>query len=153
MWYCEACKKYININTKSSHIKSATHVENEVVSRIKNNLTDKTHTYINPDFEQVDTLIKSAIDECTQHFHRFIYQCEFVVKFNHATHSNTKYFTLTNKFKNQHEEVNEANELNDLIDEFEQGESGYIFDGIKKLTVKMFSYHDIRASSYYKLPK
>ena len=69
--YCEACKKEININTKSSHIKSAAHIEKEVFSRINNNLTDKTYTYINPDFEQVDYLIKSAIDECTQQFHRF----------------------------------------------------------------------------------
>ena len=43
--------------------------------------------------------------------------------------------------------------MNHQIDEFEQGESGYIFDSIKKLTVKMFNYHDIRASSYCKLPK
>ena len=39
------------------------------------------------------------------------------------------------------------------MDEFEQVESGYTFDSIKKLTVKMFKYHDIRASSYCKLPK
>ena len=44
MWYCDVCKKDININTKSSHIKSATHIENEVISRINNNLTDKTYT-------------------------------------------------------------------------------------------------------------
>ena len=100
-----------------------------------------------------DNFNKKAIDECTQHFHIFKYKCEFVVKFNHATHGNTNYFTLTNKFKSQHEEVNEANEINDLIDEFEQGQSGYIFDGIKELTVKMFRYHDLRASSYCKLPK
>ena len=146
-------KKDININTTSSHIKSAAHIENEVILRINNNLTDETYTYINQDFEKVDNLFNKAIDECTQHFHRFKYKCEFVVKLNHATHGNTNYFTLTNKFKNQHEEVNEANELNDLIDEFEQGESGYIFDSIKKLPVKMFRYHDIRASSYCKLPK
>ena len=89
MWYCEACKKDININTKPSHIKSATHIENEVISRINNNLTDKTYTYINPNFEKVDKLNKKAIDECTQHFNRFKYKCEFVVKFNHATHCNT----------------------------------------------------------------
>ena len=58
-----------------------------------------------------------------------------------------------NKFKNQHEEVNEANELSHQIDEFEEGESGYLFDSIKKLTVKLFKYHDIRASTYCKLPK
>ena len=52
MWYCEACKKDININTKSSHIKSTAHIETEVVSRLNDNLTDKTHTYINPDFEK-----------------------------------------------------------------------------------------------------
>ena len=153
MWYCEACKKDININTKSSHIKSTAHIEKEVISRIKNNLEDKTYTYINPDFEKVDNFFKRAIDDCTQHFHRFKYKCAFVVKFNHATHGNTNYFTLTNMFKNQNEEVNEADELTHQIDEFEQGESGYIFDSIKKLTVKMFRYHDIRASSYCKLPK
>ena len=58
-------------------------------------------------------------------------KCEIVIKFNHATHGNTNYFTLTNKFKNQHEEVNEANELSAQVDEFEQRESGYIFDSIK----------------------
>ena len=104
MWLCEACKKDKNINTKSSHIKSTPHLENEVLSRINNNLTDKTYKYINPGFEKVDKLIKRIIDECTQHFHRFKYKCEFVVKFNHATQGNTNYFTLTNKFKNEHEE-------------------------------------------------
>ena len=153
MWFCGACKKDIKINTKCSHNKSAAYIENEVISSINNNLTDKTYTYIDPDFEKVDNLIKKTIDECTQHFHRFKYKCEFVVKFNHATHGNTNYFTLTNKFKNHYEEVNEANELNHQIDEFEQGEGGYIFDSIKKLTVKMFRYHDIRAPSYCKLPK
>ena len=153
MWYCEACKKDIHINTISFQIKSATLIENEIISRKNINLTDKTYTYINPDFEQVDNLIKTAFDECTQHFHRFNFKCKIVVNFNHATHGITNYFTLTNMFRNQHEEVNESNELNHEIDEFEQGESGYIFDGIKKSTVKMFRYHDIGASRYCKLPK
>ena len=153
MWYCDACKKDIIFNTKSSHIKSAAHLETEVISRINNNLTDKTYAYFNPDFEKTDNLIIRAFDECTHYFHRFKYKCEFVEKINHATHGNTNYFTLTNKFKNQLEEVNESNELSHQIVEFEQGESGYIFDSIKNLTVKMFRYHDIRASSYCKLPK
>ena len=131
MWYCEACKKDIYINTKSSHIKSAAHLENEVISRINNNLTHKTNAFINPNFEQVDNLVKRASDDCTQHFHRFEYKCVFVVKFNHATLGNTKYFALTNEFKNQHEEIKEANALNHQIDEFQQGESGYRFDGKK----------------------
>ena len=153
MWYCDICKKDININTKSSHIKSATHIEIEVFSRINNNLTDRTYTYINPDFEKVDDLVKRAIDDCTKYFYRFKYKCVFVVKFNHATHDTTNYFKLTNRFKNQYEEIQEADELGYSLDEFEQRESGYIFDSIKKLTVKMFKYHDIRASSYCKLPK
>ena len=95
MWYCEACKKDINIKTKASHFKSAAHIENEFFSRINNNLTEKTYTYINPDFEKLENLIKSAIDERTQHI--FKYKCEFVVKFNHAIHGNTNYFTLSNK--------------------------------------------------------
>ena len=89
MWYCEACKKDMNINTRSSHIKPAAHIENEVISRKSINLTDKKYTFNNPDFDQVDNSIKRAIDGCTQHFHRFKYKCEFVVKFNHATHANT----------------------------------------------------------------
>ena len=94
-------KKDVNINIKSSHIKSATHIENEVFSRKNNNLTDKTYTYINPDFEKVDNLVERAIDDCTKYFHRFKYICVFVVKFNHATHGTTNYFTKTNNFKNQ----------------------------------------------------
>ena len=109
-WFCEVCKKDININTKSSHIKSAAHIENEVISKINNNLTDKTYTYINPDFGKVDNLVERVIDDCTKYFHRFKYKCEFVVKFNHATHGTTNYFTITNNFKNQYEELNEANE-------------------------------------------
>ena len=86
MWFCEVCKKDININTKSSHMKCRSHIENENF-RINKNLTDKIHTYINPDFEQVDNLV---IDDCKQHFHRFKNKCGFVVKFNHATHRTTK---------------------------------------------------------------
>ena len=153
MWYCELCKKDININTNSSHIKYAAQIENEVISRINNNLTDRTYTYLNPDFEKVNNLVQRAIDVCTKYFHRFKYKCVFLVKFNHATHGNTNYFTITNMFKNQYEEINEANELSHKLVEFGEGESGYIFDTIKKLTVKMFKYHDIRASSYCKLPK
>ena len=153
MWYCAVCKKDININTKSSLIKSVAHIENDIISRINNNLTDKTYTYTNPNFEKVDNLIKRAIDDCRKYFHRFKYKCVFVVKFIHASHGTTNYFTITNMFKNQYEETNEANELNHQIDEFEQGEIGCIFDSIKKLTVKMFKHHDIRASSFCKLPK
>ena len=153
MWFCEICKKKLNIKPKSSHIKSASHIENEFVSRINTNLTDKTNTYLIPDFDKADNLVKGAIDDCTQHFHRFKYKCEFVVEYNHATHVNTNYFILTNKFKNQYEGIDEANEISHQLAEFEEGESGYIFNSKKRLTVKMFRYNDIRASSYCKLPK
>ena len=42
MWYCEVCKKDMNNNTKSSLIKFAAHIENEVLSRKNRNPTDKT---------------------------------------------------------------------------------------------------------------
>ena len=108
MLYGETGKKDININTKSSHIKSAAHIENEVASRIFNNHTDKTYTFINPDFEQVDNLIKAAIDDGTKHFQRFDYNCEFVVESNHATQGNTNYFAITSGCKHQQEEINEV---------------------------------------------
>ena len=97
MWYCEACEKDINIITKSSPVESAAHIEKEVISKINNNLTDKIYTYINPDFEKVDNLFKGTIDECTHHFHRFKYKCEFDIEFNHATNGNTNYFYVNKK--------------------------------------------------------
>ena len=48
MWLCETCKKDKNVDTKSSPFKSAADIENEVLSRMINILTDKTYTYINP---------------------------------------------------------------------------------------------------------
>ena len=55
--------------------------------------------------------MKSTIGGCAKHFLRVEYKSEFNVKFNHAAHGNTDYFTLTNKFKTQYEKLNEANEL------------------------------------------
>ena len=52
MWHCETCKRDRNFSITSSHIKSAALIEIEVPSGINFNLTDKTYTYINPDFEQ-----------------------------------------------------------------------------------------------------
>ena len=60
----------------------------------------------------------------------------FVLKFTHETHGNTSYFTLTNNFKNQYEEINEANEKNSQLDDCQEGERGYTFDGITKLQKK-----------------
>ena len=56
-------------------------------------------------------------------------------------------------FKNQYEKVNEAIDMSHQVDEFEQGQSGYIFDNIKKLTLKMLRYHAISASFYCILPR
>ena len=74
------------------------------------------------------------------------------MKFIHQTHGTTSFFTFANKFKNQHEQVNEANQLGNQIDEFEEEESGYTFDRIRKVTIKTFKYHDMRASSCCILP-
>ena len=77
--------------------------------------------------------------------------CLFV-KFIHETHATTSYFTLSIKFKNPYEQTNEPHKLSNEIDEFSEGESGYCFDSIAKLSIKMFRYRDMRASSYCKLP-
>ena len=75
------------------------------------------------------------------------------MKFIHATLGSTKYFTLTNFYKNQCEELLEAKGLLKQIDDFEPGENVYIFDTIRKTTVKLFRYQNIRASIQCKLPK
>ena len=107
MWYCEVCKKIRNINTKSAHIKSATHKENENNSRINSNLTNKAYTYLNLEVGQVVGLVKETIDDCKKFFHRFKYKYVFVIKIVNQTHGSTSYFTLSNKYKIQHEKVNE----------------------------------------------
>ena len=50
----------------------------------------------------------------------------------HQKHGTTQYFTLSNKLKSQHEEVNEANEIGNHVEELEQDESVYTFDFITK---------------------
>ena len=52
---------------------------------------------------------------------------------NHQTHGTTSWFTLTNNFRNQNDEMKEAKELFFQIDEFKKGESGYTLDSITKL--------------------
>ena len=49
--------------------------------------------------------------------------------------------------------MNNANDISKQIDDIEKDESGYTFDSILKLILKLFKYNDIRASSYCKLPK
>ena len=49
--------------------------------------------------------------------------------------------------------MNEANELNIQIEELQQGESGYFFDSMLDLTIELFRFQDIRASSYWQLLK
>ena len=48
--------------------------------------------------------------------------------------------------------MNQKNKKN-RIDEIERGKSGYTFHSIKKSTIKMFRYHDIRAFMLCKLSK
>ena len=119
-------------------------------SRVYDKLSDETYTYLNPQFDQVDGLVEKAIDDCEKHFQRYKWKWLFVVKFNHATRGTTNCFILANNFKNQYEELYEAKESGNKIGEIEQRESGYIFDTIKKITLKMFRCHDIKASIYCK---
>ena len=41
----------IIIITESSHLKSDSYKENDVVSRTTNNRTDRTYTYLSPEFD------------------------------------------------------------------------------------------------------
>ena len=118
------------VNANSSHIRSATHLENEVNSRMNNNFPGKTYTHLNSDFEHVHNLVKRVID-FTQHFHRYEFRRIFVREFKHATRGTTTYTILTNKFKHQYEKVVTANEMSHQIEVHEQGESGNIFDSRK----------------------
>ena len=67
MWFFETSKK--DIYTLNLPILNLQHIENEVVSRINNNFTDKTYTHLNPEFDRVDDLIRKAIDDCEKYFH------------------------------------------------------------------------------------
>ena len=67
MWNCVACKEDIKSTTEFSHIKSRLHIENEVISRINNTLTDKK-TYLNSYFDQLEILVERTTDGCKQNF-------------------------------------------------------------------------------------
>ena len=127
MWYCEACKKDNNCITKSSHIKSQSHIENEVFSGINDNLSGKIYTYLNLELDQRDGFFTRSIDDCSQFFHRFNYKCVIVVKFNHETHGTKTYFTSSNKFNIQFEQINEAKEVSKQIDKDSEEGSSYRF--------------------------
>ena len=91
-----SCGKYKkDINKWCSVIKSGSQIEIVHIFRLNNNLTDKTFAYLNPAFEWADSLRKRAIEDCIKVFHRINYNCVIVIKFNHATHGTTNYFTLT----------------------------------------------------------
>ena len=51
-------------------MESITNIENEIVYSLSNNLTDKNYTHLNPDFAQVDILVKRASHDCTDCSHR-----------------------------------------------------------------------------------
>ena len=89
MWSCEACKKDINNDTKTSHIKPETPIEDEVISGMNNNFTYKTYTYLNPKSDQGDGLGDRTIDDCTKYFHRMDYKCVIVVEFIQETYGPT----------------------------------------------------------------
>ena len=80
MWYCEVCKKDVYINTKSSQIKSTSHIQTENFSRINGNLTDTNYTNFKLENDQADHLVETTIDDCTQFFHRLKYKCDGVKK-------------------------------------------------------------------------
>ena len=52
MWYCEACAKDININFKSSHIKSSAHIKKHFNFRINTNLNDEKYVFDEPNNNQ-----------------------------------------------------------------------------------------------------
>ena len=94
MGYCEIRKKDINIKNKSSHVKSTTHKENEVIFRVNNNLIDKTYTYLILKIDQVEGLLERAIDDFKQFFHRFKSKHVFVVKIFNEANGNISYFFI-----------------------------------------------------------
>ena len=49
MCFCQVCRKHTNNNIKPSYIKSDTQKRNEINSIIINNVTDKAITYLNPE--------------------------------------------------------------------------------------------------------
>ena len=97
MWFCELCKKDSNSITKSSNVKSTTHIKNKVISRTSNNLSNETYTYLNPEVDQVDGLFERIFDDCKHFFHRLEYKCVFVIKVIHQTHGTLSFFFKQNK--------------------------------------------------------
>ena len=63
------------------------------------------------------------------------------------------HLTVIYSFENQGEDIVDENELEPRIKDYEQVESGYKFNTVTKVVIKVFRNHGIKASSYCKLPK
>ena len=99
-FHCEVCKKHLKNKSKLSHINSDTQKENEVLYKLDNKLNDKTYTYFDQEFDQVDASGKRTIDGCIQKLRRFKKKCAFVIKtYYHPTCEIITYFTLPNNFQ------------------------------------------------------
>ena len=71
MWYCDMCEIDVNINTKSSHNKSETHIGK---TRKQRSFLERTkilliaYTYNEPNFPEIDNEIEKAFVGCQPFF-------------------------------------------------------------------------------------
>ena len=108
MWRCEAREKDININSKSSDVKSTAHLKK---------------------------------------FHRFEKKSEYKVKFVRREDGEEKaFFTMTKSCRSLSELFEKQSQLDRRIQEYEQEESGFSFDSIIGLAMKIFRNHAIGVS-------
>ena len=79
MLYYETCKKDLNIITKTSHFKSTILIENEVISRTNNHLSDRTFIFLNPEFDHLYGLVENTFDDCEKKIHGIKNKRVFIV--------------------------------------------------------------------------
>ena len=67
-------------NSRSFDEKSSAHKMKHIDFRINIDLTDKKYVFDEPDVYHSDNIAKEAIEDCTQLFHTYKYNCEYKVK-------------------------------------------------------------------------
>ena len=96
----------------------------------KENVIVKEYEIDNPLIQKIDSIIDNCIRDClNKYFHTFDHICEYNLNFTNITNNETVNFLISDKSMGMYE-LNKKLTL--------ARERGYIFNQIKKLTIKIY---------------
>ena len=96
----------------------------------ENNIV-KEYEFENPLIQNIDSIIDNSTRDChNKYFHTFDHICEYDLNFTNITNNETVNFTISDKCMGMYELIKKLTIAR---------ENGFIFNQIKKLTIKIYS--------------